>query len=70
MTPYEAHQKHCIEAARRWERAAETARVAGNLGLAFTCSQRAIKCWYLGDLYPAPEEERAFNAEGNAEGVL
>lgn len=61
LSPYQKHQLECVAAAEAWERAAETARTAGNLSLAYSCSNNAIRLRWLAT--PDPEVEALFNSE-------
>lgn len=66
-TPYESFRAQCASAAEIWDRAAETARSAGDLQLAHLCSDQAIKCGYLA--HPEPEIERLFNFAATLHGI-
>lgn len=59
MTAYERLVRDCIAAAEAWERAAEMARQAGNLGDAYTCSNNAIRLRWLAD--PSNEVAELYN---------
>lgn len=66
LTPYQQHQLECVAAAEKWERAAETARLAGNLSLAYSCSNNAIRLRWLAA--PDPDVEALFNDVSRAGG--
>lgn len=56
---YQTHLLRCVAAAEAWERAAETARRAGNLTLAHSCSENAIRMRWLAE--PDSDVEQLFN---------
>lgn len=65
-SPFDRHRQFCADMATTWDRAAEAARVAGNLSLANSCAQRAIRCWYLAEY--DPDVEDIYNTQGEVDG--
>lgn len=61
-TPYEVQQADCLEAAERWEAAAETARTAGEFELARLCTERSVRYRYIAE--DDPEVHDLFNGTG------
>ena len=59
---YELHRFSCIVSAERWERIAETARVAGEFELARLCTERSVRFRYLA--HEDPEVADLFNGTG------
>lgn len=68
QSPYDRHRQECESWAWAWERAAENARLSGDLGLAYSCSQLAIKCRYLAE--PDPDVEAIFNRTYRTQGEV
>ncbi len=56
---YAEFRLEMVAAAEAWERAAETARLAGKLALAHALSENAVRCHYLAE--PDPDAEKLFD---------
>jgi len=57
---YEFHRLRCLAAAEVWERAAETARAAGNFLTSRACTEYAVRMRYLAE--PDEAVRSLFNA--------